>query len=93
MRNPEARKIFKHATDNINQENIPLYDKLNKKRYETSKILGYSSFSERVIESMMAKNVSNVEKLLNDLTQRISGQGSIEMDKILDYKKNLTHLQ
>lgn len=42
---------------------------------------------------MMAKNVSNVEKLLNDLTQRISGQGSIEMDKILDYKKNLTHLQ
>ena len=41
----------------------------------------------------MAKNVSNVEKLLNDLTQRISGQGSIEMDKILDYKKNLTHLQ
>ena len=22
MRNPEARKIFKHATDNINQENM-----------------------------------------------------------------------
>lgn len=39
---------------------------------------------------MMAKSVVNVENLLNDLTHRISEQGSIEMDKVLKYKQNLT---
>ena len=72
MRNPIARKIFKHATDNINQENIPLNDQLIHKRFEASRLLNYSSFSERTIENMMAKNIGNVEKLLNELTQRIS---------------------
>ena len=31
----------------------------------------------------MAKNIDNVEKLLNDLTLRISEQGSTEMDKLV----------
>jgi Zn-dependent oligopeptidase len=72
MDNSEARKIFSHASTNINKENRPIYDQLNLKRYEQSKILNYTSYSERVIEGMMAKNISNVEKLLNDLTLRIS---------------------
>jgi Zn-dependent oligopeptidase len=90
MDNSEARKIFSHASTNINKENRPIYDQLNLKRYEQSKILNYTSYSERVIEGMMAKNISNVEKLLNDLTLRISKQGSIEMDKIIQYKQKLT---
>lgn len=38
----------------------------------------------------MAKKVENVEKLLNDLTHRITEQGSGEMEKLKDYKRNLT---
>jgi Zn-dependent oligopeptidase len=53
-------------------------------------MLNYTSYSERVLESMMAKNLPNVEKLLNDLTLRISKQGSKEMEKIVKYKQDLT---
>ena len=38
----------------------------------------------------MAKNIYNVEKLLNELTQRISEQGSTEMDKIIAFKRKKT---
>jgi len=38
----------------------------------------------------MAKNVGNVEKLLNDLTLRISEQGSNEMGKLIEFKRRLT---
>ena len=31
----------------------------------------------------MAKSIDNVEDFLNDITLRISEQGSVEMDKIL----------
>jgi Zn-dependent oligopeptidase len=39
----------------------------------------------------MAKNINNVEKLLNDLTLKITEQGSGEMDKLIEYKRNKTH--
>jgi len=35
-------------------------------------LLNYTNFSERTLEDKMAKNIDNVEKLLNDLTLRIS---------------------
>jgi len=57
MKNPEARKLYKHASDNANQENIVLMDKMTKKRYEAARLLNYTSFSERAIQPMMAKNI------------------------------------
>lgn len=53
-------------------------------------MLNYTNFSERTLEDKMAKNVDNVEKLLNDLTQRITEQGSSEMDKLVQYKRKMT---
>jgi len=35
-------------------------------------MLNYTNFSERTLEDKMAKNIENVETLLNDLTQRIT---------------------
>jgi Zn-dependent oligopeptidase len=35
-------------------------------------MLNYTNFSERTLENKMAKNVENVESLLNELTQRIT---------------------
>lgn len=35
-------------------------------------MLNYTNYAERVLEEKMAKNIDNVEKLLNDLTQRIT---------------------
>jgi Zn-dependent oligopeptidase len=46
-------------------------------------LLNYTNFAERALEDKMAKNIDNVEKLLNDLTQRITEQGSSEMDKLV----------
>lgn len=39
----------------------------------------------------MAKNIENVEKLLNDLTLRITEQGSTEMQKLIEFKKKKTN--
>jgi Zn-dependent oligopeptidase len=35
-------------------------------------MLNYTNYAERTLEDKMAKNIGNVEKLLNDLTLRIS---------------------
>lgn len=54
-------------------------------------MLNYTNYAERTLEDKMAKNIGNVEKLLNDLTLRISEQGSTEMDKLVQFKRKMTH--
>ena len=61
-----------------------------KKRHESAQLLNYTNFSERTLEDKMAKNIENVEKLLNDLTLRISEQGSGEMEKLVQFKRKQT---
>jgi len=58
--------------DNVNKDNLPILDELMTKRHESALLLNYTNFSERTLEDKMAKNIDNVEKLLNDLTLRIS---------------------
>ena len=69
--------------DNVNRDNLPILDELMLKRHKTALLLNYTNFAERTLEDKMAKNIDNVEKLLNDLTLRISEQGSAEMDKLV----------
>jgi len=70
--NENTRKLMKEAMDNVNRDNLPIMDELMTKRHQSALLLNYTNFSERTLEDKMAKNIDNVEKLLNDLTLRIS---------------------
>lgn len=63
---------MKEAMDNVNRNNLPIVDELMIKRHQSAQLLNYTNFSERILEDKMAKNIDNVESLLNDLTHRIS---------------------
>lgn len=90
FKNENTRKKMKEAMDNINSNNLPILDELMLKRHQSALLLNYTNFSEETLENKMAKNINNVEKLLNDLTLRISGQGSTEMDKLVQFKRKKT---
>jgi len=60
------------------------------KRHQSALLLNYTNFSQRTLEDKMAKNIDNVEKLLNDLTLRISEQGSTEVQKLIQFKRKKT---
>ena len=64
----ESRKKMKAAMDNVNRDNLPILDELMLKRHKAAQMLNYTNNSERTLEDKMAKNIENVEKLLNDLT-------------------------
>ena len=67
-KNETTRHTLYNAQENLHKAvNIPLMDELLTIRNETAALLGYSSYSEMVIEDRMAKNISNVEKLLDGL--------------------------
>lgn len=51
-------------------------------------MLGYSSNAEFVLQDKMAKKVENVEKLLDDLTQRITPLGRKELQAMTDFKRS-----
>jgi len=61
VENEETRKKLDFALGNQNKENnVPIIDQLVQKRQEEALILGYSSYSEMVLEGRMAKNPLNV---------------------------------
>lgn len=86
-----SRKKMKEYMDRVNSNNLPIVDALIAKRQESALLLNYTNYSERTLEDKMAKNIDNVEKLLNDLTLRISEQGSVEMDKLVQFKRKMTN--
>lgn len=60
------------------------------KRHEVSLLLGYSSYSEMVLEPRMAKSPMLVQQFEDDLTHRISSMGAKEMDRLLNVKRKET---
>lgn len=60
-------------------ENVPILDKLVQLRHEMALVLGYSSYSEMVLENKMAKDPITVQKFEDDLINRISKQGEKEL--------------
>ena len=66
--------------DNVcKKENVPIINTLIQKRNQVALMLGYSSNAAMTMEGRMAENVENVEKLLDDLTHKITPQGKKEM--------------
>lgn len=59
-------------------KNTPIINQLIQKRDQEAKLLGYGSNAEMVLQDKMAGNVKNVEKLLDDLTHKITNQGRKE---------------
>jgi len=57
------------------------------KRHELALMLGYSSYSEMVLEPRMAKTPMMVQQFEDDLTHRISGMGAKEMERLLKVKR------
>jgi len=53
-------------------------------------MLGYSSYSEMVLEPRMAKSPMMVQNFEDDLTRRIAGMGAKEMDRLLKVKRKVT---
>ena len=88
LESSETRKKLNFAMDNVGKQNIPLIDKLAKKRHQVAQILGYNSYADFTLESKMAHNVENVEKLLDGLTQKITNMSRQENQKIIDFKRS-----
>lgn len=50
---------------------MPILEQLAKKKHELALVLGYSSFSEFILEDRMAKNPQNVANFEDSLTKKI----------------------
>lgn len=88
IENEEARKKIDFAVGNINKgKNVPLIEKLTQMRQEMALLMGYQSFTELTLKDKMAKNPENVEKLLDDLTGRITQKGKKEKMKLTQFKQ------
>ena len=52
-----TRKKINYAQGQVNQaDNVPILDELVQLRHEMALILGYSSYSELILDNKMAKN-------------------------------------
>ena len=61
VQNEETRRLIDFAHSNINRDNnVPIIDRLVELRQEEALLLGYSSYSEMVLEGRMAKNPATV---------------------------------
>ena len=76
LKQEETRKKLNFAQGQVNKdENVPILDKLVQLRQEMALTLGYSSYSEMILENKMAKDPMTVQKFEDDLIRRISKQG------------------
>ena len=66
------RKFLQTARDNqLVDKNVPLMEELTQKRHELALLLGYSSHSAMVLEELMAKNITVVQKFEDDLRRKV----------------------
>lgn len=73
IKNETTRRRLYNAQENLHKAvNIPLMDQLLSLRNETALLLGYSSYTDQVLEDRMAKNINNVESFLDSLIHKIT---------------------
>lgn len=75
MESEDVRKKLDYALGTQNKENIPLIEELVELRQEEALLLGYSSYSEMILERRMAKSPQNVEVFEDDLIGRLIDAG------------------
>lgn len=80
LENPETRKKMNLLMENVcADKNVPIINQLVQKRDKVAKMLGYTSYSQFAMVGRMAEKVENVEKLLDDLTHKITPIGRREL--------------
>lgn len=75
LESEDVRKKLDYALGTQNKENIPLIEELVELRQEEALLLGYSSYSEMILERRMAKSPQNVEVFEDDLIGRLIDAG------------------
>jgi len=71
-------------------KNIPILEQLIEKRHEMAKLLNYHSYSELVLENLMAKKVSTVQTFEEKLARKLMKKAKSENDRLLEFKKSET---
>ena len=72
LENSDSRKkLLLAKSKQLKDKNIPVLEKLILKRYQMSVLLGYDSYSEKVLEDHMAHDPLTVQNFENDLIKKI----------------------
>ena len=83
--NPEVRKALEFASQAKNKDqNVEIIETLVEKRQILANMLGYSSYSEMILEPRMVKNPMTVQNFENDLIQRLQISAFKERDRIAE---------
>lgn len=85
-KNQETRKTA--LVENLNKvpQNAQILDKIIRVRFQIAKLLGYSTYSQFVLEDRMAKNQENVLQFLGDLKNKLQPLGKQELARMVQFK-------
>ncbi|CAK7895048.1 saccharolysin [[Candida] anglica] len=82
----ETRKRAFIGDANKLKQNAPLLENLISTRFEVAKLLGYSTYSEYVLEERLAKNEKRVLDFLGDLQKKLTPLAVKELEKLKQLK-------
>ncbi|KAK9446496.1 uncharacterized protein V1518DRAFT_423914 [Limtongia smithiae] len=84
--NPDTRRRAFVGDQNKVAENGELLVQAIKLRAEIAQLLGYSTHAAYVLEERMAKSPEKVLSFLNDLREKLTGEGKTEITKLMTLK-------
>ena len=94
--NRELRKeiyiAYGSLCNNDDFDNNLIIKEIVQLKHERAQLLGYNTFADYVLDDRMAKNVSNVYGLLDDLYENCYDKAKIEIDELKDFAKQLDGL-
>lgn len=85
-KNQDTRKQAYVGNQNKSPENAAILEKIINVRYQLAKLLGYSTYSDFVLEERSAKTKENVLSFLNDLQDKLTPLGKVELERLLKFK-------
>lgn len=86
--NQETRKQAYLGNQSKCKENAEILKQMISIRYRIAKALGYSTYSQYVLEERLAKNQDNVLQFLGDLRDKFTPLGKEELDNLLKLKND-----
>lgn len=88
VKNAEVRKALDKARGEMCiKENAVILQDLVVKRQELAELLGYSSYSNYILEIRMAGSAKNVQKFEEDLTKNLLKKGRKEFEDLQQLKR------
>ncbi|KAK9457702.1 hypothetical protein V1511DRAFT_494359 [Dipodascopsis uninucleata] len=85
-KDPETRRRAFVGDQNKVMANCELLVEAVKLRSQIARLLGYKTHAAYILEERMAKSPEKVFSFLNDLRSKLTGQGQIEIQKLLELK-------